>query len=180
MKRRLLILGLVVALLAILSAGSLAYYVSYGTSENVIATGNVNAVLHNECADGTPANTEMVCMPGDRAERVVTVENAGSQPFYLRIELLKYVQNSDLSALTIFNLDINEEEWTYKDGYYYYNEELQPGQSTKPLFTHVEIDGSSVNNAYMGKTMVLDVLVYAVQSRNNGQTVWEATGWPTN
>ena len=74
-------------------------------------------------------------------------------------------------------IDINTEDWTYQDGYYYYNEVLAPEAETKPLFTEVVIDGKSVDNKYIGATFVLDVDGSIVQSENNADTVLEAVGW---
>lgn len=178
MKRRIVTLSIVIIILAILSFGTLSYRVTYKTSENVITAGDVNAVIHNQMSDGTPAETTVVCMPGQVIDRIVTVENKGSQPFYVRIELKKYVENSDMSAAQCFNMNFNEQDWVYQDGYFYYLTALQPGKTTEPLFTQVEVDGKNVDNAYLGKVLKLDVSAYAVQSQNNGQTVWDAMGWP--
>ena len=178
MKRRIVVLSIILVMLAILTSGSLAQYVTYGTSKNVITSGNVNAVLHNRAGDQTAAGSEVRCLPGEKVDRVVTVENAGNQSFYVRIEVKKYVKDSDLSAENCLNLDLNDKDWIYRDGYYYYKEALKPGETTQPLFTEVEIDGPNVNNDYMGKTLMLDVSAYAVQSENNGETVWDAIGWP--
>ena len=67
----------------------------------------------------------------------------------------------------------------YVDGYYYYNEILQPGKTTPTLFTQVEIVGSKVDLSHVGSTLSLTVNAYAVQSENNpADYPWEASGWP--
>ena len=179
MKRKLILLFAIAALISILSTGTLAYHVVYGTAENVITTGNVDLVLHNRNADGsTVSDKGVLCLPGSVVDRVVTVENAGEQPFYVRISLRKYVENSTLPAQDCLNIAVDTVNWTLRDGYYYYHEALQPGMTTSPLFTEVEIDAVNVDNAYLGKTLMLDVSAYAVQSRNNGESVMDAVGWP--
>ena len=180
MKRRILILCLIAALLSVLSAGSLAYRQTYAIAENVITAGNVRAALHSKTADGTDAPEGVLCMPGSSHSQIVTVENVGSQPFFLRMEIKKYVKDSQLSAEGCILLDLNTQDWISQDGYYYYKEALPPGETTQPLFTRVDIDGKQVDNDYLGKTLMLDVSVQAVQCHNNSATALEAAGWPAS
>jgi len=108
----------------------------------------------------------------------VTAENTGDHPMYLRLSVSKYVQDSTLPAGDCLNLDIDSVNWQYKDGYYYYLKALAPGETSTPLFTQVEIDGENVDNQYLGKTLMLDVCAYGVQSENNAEDVMSAVGWP--
>ena len=116
-------------------------------------------------------------MPGDTLVNTVTVENTGNHPFWLRVKVTKRVKDSQLSAEGMV-LDLNTRDWSYRDGYYYYNAALQAGEVTEPLFTQVSFDGKTIGNEYLGKVFTLDVDAYGVQSENNADTVWEASGWP--
>lgn len=178
MKRKLMTVCVIVMLLALVSTGTLAYYTTYATSENIIAADGVDAVIYSVTDSGEIAQEAVICLPGGSVSRMVYVENAGNQPFYIRMSVEKYVLDTRESAENCLNLDLNTEKWILQDGYYYYTEALQPGQRTVPLFTRVEMDGFAVGNALEGKTLVLEVTGYAVQSRNNGDTVWVAAGWP--
>ena len=53
--------------------------------------------------------------------------------------------------------------------------------TTPDVFTTVEIVGSKVDNAFLGKTLTLTVKAQAVQSKNNpvnGTDTYLASGWP--
>ena len=64
-------------------------------------------------------------------------------------------------------------------GYIYYNTVLEPGQTTTPVFTQVEVVGQNVGMEQIGQTLSLTVNAYAVQSKNNpAEQPWEASGWP--
>ena len=78
-------------------------------------------------------------------------------------------------------IDFNTENWTFEEGYYYYNRVLEPAEMTEPLFTQVEIVGSRVDRGHIGSTLSLEVIASAVQSENNpAEFPWEAAGWPAD
>ena len=79
---------------------------------------------------------------------------------------------------TLVALDLNTTEWTEKDGFYYYNAALRPGETTAPLFTCVTFD-AGMGNEYQNATATVHVAAEAVQTANNGVTALEALGWPT-
>lgn len=75
-------------------------------------------------------------------------------------------------------LDYNTTDWTQgEDGYFYYNKVLKPGEVTEPIFTNVAFSGT-MDNAYQGAQVVVDVAAQAVQTAHNGSTVTDAKGWP--
>ena len=179
MKRRIMILCLVAMLISTLSMSSYAYYVQTVKATNVITTSGLDFAIHERSVGGSPyPNEPVVIMPGDVVDKVVTVENTGNQPMYLRILLTPSVNDPTLSAMDCIQMDINDRAWTAHDGYYYYNRPLQPGETTVALFTQVTFVGEKVTNAYLGKLFSLDVAVNAVQSKNNGTTPLKAHGWP--
>ncbi len=179
MKRRLLLLFGVVAILAILSAGTLAYFTAQTKATNIISSGSVNLKIHERTADGSNFPKEgVMVMPGDTVSKVVTVENVGSAPLYLRVRLTKRVNDASLAADDCISMNLNTLCWTEKDGYYYFNEALNPGQTTEALFSEVYVDLLKVDNAYLGKYFTLEVSAYGVQAAYNGNTPWDAVGWP--
>lgn len=178
MKRRLLIVFGVAAVLAILSTGTLAYVTVDQPVENVVTAGSVKVEIHEKMANGEDFPKEGInVLPGDTVSKIVTFENVGTHPMYLRVKLAKGVNDENLSAEDCLIMDINTKNWTYKDGYYYYNHVIEAGRTTDALMTEVHIDGWAVDNAYLGKKFTLDVTAEAVQSEYNGNTVWEAVGW---
>ena len=181
MKRKILILSVLVICLAMVAAGSLAYYTADTKAHNVITTGDV-AIRLNEWAD--EARTEKFespvgVMPGTEVTKIVEVENVGTGSAWVRVELTVEVWSSDKEQLSPdpVTLDINDTDWTYQDGYYYYNKPLAPGEMTAPLFTTVSFD-EQMGNEYQNAEATIDVLAYAVQSANNGEDVLSANGWP--
>ena len=95
--------------------------------------------------------------------------------------MLYGIDSRQLPAEECFRLNIDTLNWPYHDGWYYYTETLQPGQTTPCLFSMVEIVGEQVDNRYLGKTLSLTVDAQAVQSENNPLTdgfVYTAAGWP--
>ena len=179
-KARLLLIALAAIMLTVLTQPSLAYYTSIARATNVVTSGGVQLQIHEKTADGSdfPADGVYI-IPGDIVSKQVSVENVCDHPFYLRVKLVSGSTNTALSPDDCLRLDINTDNWTAQDGFYYYNRILQPGQTTENLFTQVEIVGSKVDRSHIGSTLSLTVNAYAVQSENNpADFPWEAAGWP--
>ena len=98
MKKKLLIIFGVVAILAILSVGTYAYFSSEQDAHNVISTGNVKLEIHEKTASGEDFPKEgIIVMPGDTVSKIVTVENTGDHPLYLRVKLTEGVSDEALT-----------------------------------------------------------------------------------
>ena len=181
-KSKLLLIALAAILATVLTQPSLAYYTTIGKATNVVTSGNIQLMIHETTADGSKFPEEGVyIIPGDIVSKRVAVENVCGHPFYLRIQLVSGSTNQALSADECLKLDIDTGNWTYQDGYYYFNRILQPGETTPALFTQVEIVGSKLDQTYVGSTLSLTVNAYAVQSENNpADHPWDAAGWPAN
>lgn len=173
MRKRLVALCLALAAGSLLAGGTIAYFTAEDTARNAVTAGNAEIRVHTEF----PSEGQEI-MPGDTVEDTVTVENTGGHPLYLRVRVTKGVNEEGLSAEDCLELDINETDWTYKDGYYYFNTALEAGKTTPPLFTKVQFKGDTIDNQYLGRLFTVDVDGYAVQAENNGETVWDAVGFP--
>ena len=181
-KSRLLMIAFVAILLTVLTQPTLAYYTTIGKATNVVTSGGIRLQIHEKTADGSEFPKEGVyVIPGDIVSKQVTVENVCNHPFFLRVKLVSGTTNEALTPDDCLRLDIDTVNWTYKDGYYYYNQILQPDETTPALFTQVEIVGSQVDQTHIGSTLSLTVNAYAVQSENNSAGYpWEASGWPAD
>ena len=179
MKRKLTIVSAVIIAAVLLSVGSFAFFTKENTAKNVITAGNIDFVI-NEVTDSGEAFpvTPVEIMPGDTVSKIVTAKNTSDHPLYLRIKLTKTVDDPSLEVGDRLTADINDTDWTEKEGFYYYNKAVAPGEETQPLFTEVYVDGITVGNEYLGKKFILKVDGYAVQSENNGTDVFTAAGWP--
>ena len=181
-KAKLLLISLVAILLTVLTQPTLAYYTTIGKATNVVTSGDIQLKIHEKTADGSDFPAEGVyIIPGDIVSKQVSIENVCGHPFYLRVKLVSGSNNEALSADDCLKMDIDTVNWTYLDGYYYFNRILQPGEMTPTLFTQVEIVGSKVDQSHIGSTLSLTVNAYAVQSENNpAKHPWEASGWPAD
>lgn len=183
MKRKILILSVLAILLAILAANTLAYFTADTTAHNVITSGGVSIKL-NEWAN--EARTEKFedktgVMPGAEVTKIVEVENVGTGTAWVRVQVVLDVYaegGKEQLPPDPVTLDFNETDWTYQDGYYYYNKPLAPGETTEPLFTSVSFD-DQMGNEYQNSTAHVDVNAFAVQSANNGTGALGAAGWPS-
>lgn len=176
-----------IAVLALLSTGTLAYFTTQAEVENSITTGAVSLAVRQRDTDGKEITGETAgIMPGDTVEYTAAVENTGEEPVYLRVKLIKDVKGAPESGLNVeecLKVEINETDWTLREEasgevYYYYNKALPGGEETEPLFTEVRFDGTVMDNEYLGKNLVLHVAAYGVQSANNAGNALDALGWP--
>ncbi len=184
-KQRLIALSATALLGALVMGSSIAYFTAKDTARNVITTGSVAIKLHetmiNEDGETVPFEDAIGVMPGDQVSKIVEVENTGGQDAWIRVSVEKEIQlaegvsgEPDTSLVTF---DLNEEDWTEQDGYYYYNKKLSAGEKTEPLFTQVSF-AKEMGNLYQDSKAIVNVEAYATQVANNGDTVFEAAGWP--
>ncbi|WOC33517.1 MULTISPECIES: BsaA family SipW-dependent biofilm matrix protein [Caproicibacterium] len=61
------------------------------------------------------------------------------------------------------NLALDTDDWTYQDGYFYYNKVLTPGQRTPNLLSEVKFD-NDLGNAFEGATYTLTPTLEVTQA----------------
>ncbi len=175
------LIAVVAILVALITTQTLAYYTALGKATNVVTSGDIALTIHEKTTDGADFPAEGVnVIPGDVVDKRVTVENTCGHPFYLRVKLVNSSTSAALLPEDCLRVDLNTVDWTVgEDGFIYYNRILQPGQTTEPVFTQVEIVGEAVGREDIGTTLGLTVKAYAVQSEHNSaEHPWDATGWP--
>ena len=189
MKRKLLIVSVVAICIAILAAGSLAYFTAEGTAHNVITTGGVEIEL-KEWADAErekPFENMTGVMPGTKVTKIVEVKNTGASDAWVRVKVAKNIelgQKIEIPGLDnpqeeLVVLDINTQDWELDtDGFYRYKSVLKPGETTTPILRSVEFK-PAMGNEYQNAQISVEVSAQAVQTANNGTTVMAAQGWPT-
>ena len=182
MRKKLLTLSLIVICAAILAAGTLAYFSDDATAHNVITTGGVVIELVETGEDGKPFPEEGISgvMPGESVTKRVTVKNTGMSEAWVRVRADMEVKDSTGKVMTgehPIELTGKDSKWVAKDGYYYYTEPVAPGAETKALLEEVTFL-PQMGNPYQGSTLNIDIFAQATQVANNGETVWEAQGWP--
>ena len=187
-KRNLAVIALLMFALILPIGGTLAYFTQSETAHNVITTGNVDIKLEefseNEEGELVPFEDISGMMPGQSASKIVQVKNTGSGDTWVRIKLdPRFTLDKDYAepgfAPDVDDVipEINEKDWQFKEGYWYYNKVLKPGDTTEPLLKSVKF-AEKMGNNYQGSEFALDVVAEAVQAKNNGESVLEAVGWP--
>ena len=192
-KMRTLTAALIVACLAILTTGSLAYFTAEDRAHNVITTNGVDITLlekmHDE--DGKlvdfPEEGIKHVMPGVAVEKIVSVENSGTGKAWIRVKLTSAVTSEAGETLPDTLADgtpaividyTKDTKWIQgEDGWWYYDAEVNAGETTQTLFETVHF-AETLTNDYQGCTANVIVTAQAVQSANNGNSVLEAAGWP--
>ncbi len=182
MKKRMLTAALALCCLAVLATGTLAYFTAEETAQNVITMGSLKMELVELDEKDEPWEDVENIVPGMEVTKKAYVENNGSVDFYTRVMITKrYVneQGEELPDLNTGLVELNlSEDWKPGEGgFYYYKESVKPGEKTEPLFTTVTFS-TKMGNEYQNVKVIIDLDAQAVQSRNNGESALEATGWP--
>ena len=143
----------------------------------------MNIALH-EWADkehNKPFQDKTGVMPGTKVTKIVAVENTGTGAAFVRLRVEKnvYGANQEPMKSDPVSLNFDNKNWTYSEGYYYYNRALEPGKTTEPLFTTDTFD-PLMGNEYQNASAHVKVIAYAVQSANNGDSPQAAKGWPSD
>lgn len=188
MKRKIFVISLFVIMLAIISAGSYAYFTAEYTAHNVITSGTIDIKLEEWAVNPDPTGEELIpfedvigVMPGAVVSKIAAVRNIGTADAWIRAEVTVTLTRSDGTTEEVdpafITLDYNTEDWTLIDGLWYCKTAPAPNDVTEPLFTTVTFD-ADMDNRYQNSTVAIDVLVQATQKIHNGVTVEEAKGWP--
>lgn len=197
-KSRIALIALAIGCIAMLGAGTAAYFTVQDTAVNVITTGILDMTLVEKTTDNAEPGTELEdlpefvskengafnVMPGQTVSKIPYVDNSGTADFYTRIQLTIKVVAEDGKELDwakdkVLSLNYSD-AWSSEkeDGWYYYTEAVKPGDITVPLFTEVAFAAKEMGNEYQNAEVTIEVEAQAVQSKNNG-TSWDtAAGWP--
>ena len=105
--------------------------------------------------------------PGDSFVKKPWVKNTGSVPCYVRM----WAEFNDNKVAEVASVDYNNSDWTVKqsDGYYYYKKVLQPGNTTKPLFTTVTI-ASDADPEILNE---FDIIIFAESVQSEGYSSFD-------
>ena len=185
-KTKLLLLSVITVIAVTAAYGSLAYFTAEDTAKNSITAGNVKIELQEKMIspDGektVPFENQLDVMPGCTVSKIVQVKNTGGQPAWIRVSVEKAIELAENTQeeidLSLVSYQINMDFWTEKDGYYYYNNSLAPGETTEPLLEAVDFSGK-MSNVYQDSKAILTVNAYATQTVHNGISATDADGWP--
>ena len=186
MKKKLLVCAFMAVCLSIVAYSTTAYFSYEDTATNVITMGNIKIELQelaipDSGGDPIPFEDAMDVLPGMDVSKIVQVKNVGVQPSWIRVSVAKSILLADGIIgevdLSLITYDLNTQYWIEQDGYFYYKDILNPGETTAPLFTKVTF-ASNMSNMYQQSKATIKINAQATQVVNNGSTVFEAVGWP--
>jgi hypothetical protein len=104
-----------------------AYYSDADLSDNHISIGSVETEITEEFPD------PVIPKDGGTLVKKVSVKNTAKSSCYVRVQVLF----SDEAAGKKCTIDYNSDDWSYKDGWWYYLSPLGSGDSTSDLFSSV-------------------------------------------
>lgn len=174
-----MICAILALLVALIVQSTVAYFTTTSTARNVITTGTIDISLTEKTVSGDVLTDVKNLVPGDTVSQNVTVTNH-EMPAYVRMKCSISVQDEEgnfLASDGIFLLDMNEEAWTYRDGWWYYDRPLNTGEVSQPLFTQV-LFSAEADNDYKKCEVWVELQAQATQVANNGTDVFTAAGWP--
>ena len=188
MKKKIFAMAVVLICVSIIASTTLAYFTDTGNARNVITTGGISIQVVEQQLVGDKLvdypNEPIAAMPGKVVSKIVTVKGI-DQAAWIRMNYtvtvldaagdVMEVPAAELEKLIVIAADA--ENWTYSNGWWYCNQPVSAGESTKPLFDKVTFS-LNMGNAYQESTVYIDVTAQAVQKANNGATVLDAAGWP--
>lgn len=207
MKKKIFLFASLLVILAILAGGTYAVLSYTETANNRITFGSVKIQLVSELKAKQSENGEFVSkiegvVPGDTFDDKVTVKNVSSeQAVWVRLRLgpvwygvdpapsvesaygsLEDFESAIFPAEYNFNVGDGADQWSFSDGWIYYNSPLEAGEEAAPLFTTVSFSGPGMDNRYQNSSFEITFSAQAVQFVNNadqpGETWQDAAGWP--
>ena len=186
-KKKLFAMMALVIVIAILGTGTLAYFTTRALVHNVITTGGVNIELEetmlNDKGQEIPFVDQTGAMPGQEISKIVRVQNDDADAYVrVKVDIAVEKGTATVPVGNAIGIAYNSADWTYADGWYYYNKILPGGQKTTPLFEKVDLSGENMGNEYQNSKIHVNVYAQAVQAANNaipdGGNVTDVKGWP--
>lgn len=188
MNKKLILIILLIFVISVSAlALSSAFIIKESTSSTIITFGSIKmklieTTLENGKEIEVLNNDNINISDNANVSRIVKVKNIGKHPIYVRLSLA--INNSSQETNDFLNelikLNVNEKNWIYKDGWYYYANKLLNDEATKPLLTEITFDVDKLTSLYPGKKFKLDIKAEAVQTENNSENILEVKGWPSN
>ncbi len=157
----------------VLIYGTYANYVTSSRTTNIITTNEVKIELIEKTyaqegilVDFNNKVTHKV-KPGDSFSKIPYVQNIGSEPCYVRMNIS--TQYDEHLVLDLNKNWIQEEKNENTiNGWYKYNKILEVGETTEPIFTTVTFS-LMMGNEFMDEEITVNLMADAVQSEHNDE-----------
>ncbi len=183
-------IALLAVLVATFTAGTIAYFTD-GENDRLVITvdgarlsGEIIEMTVTE--DGKPpvqGPTDIRIIPGKTVEKTVSVKNTGTMAMYLRMTvdrtfILSPENEGKPTDPELVAVNLNDEYWELRDGFYYYKKVLLSGETTEPIFTNVTFS-SKMDNKYTNSRITFTLRAYATQIPAEAESVFDVSTWPS-
>ncbi len=180
MKKKIVTLSLAVALAATaVIGGTLAYFTDTEEKENIFTVGNVEIELTEPNWDASGEEEAKTVYPGEPLAKDPTVENTGANPCFVRVSvsgLDQFGDKGDIVYLTNYVEGALHEGWVDgNDGYFYWSEPLEIGETTVALFDQIKMPVGLTGNEKAEPIVVTAEAVQAQGARPGYAAVEEMT-----
>lgn len=186
MKKKVALTAAAVALVGTLAVGgTLAWFTDTETATNVVTTGNVDIAWFE--GNGTEGSEKKITTgnpgmqfgngtpvtPGQNLDKEARIKNEGKNAAYIRAKIVFLDKDQEViekpEYMHIAGTDI---KWmpNASDGYYYYNEIVEPGEFTDKIMTDILIATTANNQNFADKEITVRLDAEAIQSDNLGVT----------
>lgn len=150
-KRKITLVALSLALIAILAVGgTLAYFVDADSKTNTFTVGNVDITLTEPNWDTSGSVDAPEVYPGEKLAKDPTVTNIGKNPCFVRVKVTGWECLAPADKIT-YRTDYVDgalgTDWQYNanDDYFYCTKVLAAGESTDALFDQIVIPTNLTN-----------------------------------
>jgi len=155
-KRNMILLSVAAAAALTGSQMASAWFSDADAAVNLLTPGGVNTSITESFEDpGVPE-------PGEVIEKTVAIMNNGPNDCYVRAAA--YFSESDMEELC--EVDYDTGHWRYDGGWWYYDDILETGETTSPLFTSVKVS----ENAAAEKIHAFDIYIVQESRQAAGST----------
>lgn len=158
MKRQLMILSAILLVAMMVAGGTMAWFTSSLEAE---ATHLKIGIVKVEVIDNSLEN--------------IKIRSLGTLDSYIRVKIIPQWSDSSIPISDI-KIDINDSDWKYKDGYYYYKHIVKEGEETSRIINTINSD---LTHAYEGATFTIKIVAEGVQSTHEAwKDIWSINSLP--
>ena len=193
-KRKMtVILAVMTVIMVTFIYSSYAYFTAtVGSASNIIKASDVFFDIAEVEGDSTPGGSfgeagvdNIRIFPGSKVEGDISAVNNGAVSLYVRATIYttitlneRYEHRKDEIDVSHVIFDINNTNWIKSGDYWYYDHAIEHGEKTLKLVEGIHFD-DDMGNIYKDSIVEVKVRFEVVQANGNGDTPFEATGWPT-
>ena len=172
MKKRTIIIGLIILLAILIATGDTkAWFTHRNVYTGQFTLGTIDIEINE-------ALTPLINLTSKKEIQRGVLKRGSDSEIYVRVAL---IPQWDDSSLPIDNVDLilaDNEDWAYKDGWYYHKEILKDGRKLSSLLEEIQFK-EQIGPDYQGKTLRLKIIAEAVQAAHDAyKDVWGIDSLP--